>query len=352
MNFAAPLWLVAGPVLLLGLLTLWVWSVHRSRQTLRAMLASPLREQLLRSVSWARRRLKLALVAVAVTALALALARPGWGRKVIEIERTGVDLIVALDVSRSMLAADADQTNRLTVARAAVRRLVDHLGGDRVGLVVFAGEAYLAAPLTRDHAAFLRALAAADPDTVSEPGSNLGAAIKLAREGFDRASQGPRALLIVSDGEQLQGDALEAARLAWRDGVRVHTASVGSAVGARVPRRASAGSGFTRNAQGREVVSRRDEQRLQRIATAGGGLYTRLERRDAAALVEWFQRAAAALPRITERRTVDEPRERFQWPLAVAFALLCTDWLVNDRRRTKTPHHSTTVARESLRANV
>ncbi|MBK9138756.1 MAG: VWA domain-containing protein [Verrucomicrobia bacterium] len=347
MKFAALPWLVATPLLLLGLLTLWVWSAHRGRQTLRAMVASPLREQLLRSVSRARRRWKLALVLVAVTALALALARPGWGRNVIEIERTGVDLIIALDVSRSMLAADADHTNRLTVARTAIGRLVDQLGGDRVGLVVFAGEAYLAAPLTRDHTAFRRALAAADPDAVSEPGSNLGAAIKLAREGFDRASQGPRALLIVSDGEQLQGDALEAARLAWRDGIRVHTAGVGSAVGARVPRRTYAGGGFTRNAQGREVVSRRDDQRLQRISTAGGGAYTRLERRDSAALVEWFQRAAAALPRVAERRTVDEPRERFQWPLAVAFALLCADWLLNDRRRMKTPHLSTTVARQS-----
>jgi Ca-activated chloride channel family protein len=180
-----------------------------------------------------------------------------------------------------------------------------------------------------------RALDAAHPDTVSEPGSNLGEAIKLAREGFDRASQGPRALLVVSDGEQLQGDAVEASRAALRDGIRVHTASVGSAIGARVPRRRDVGGGFTRNAMGRDVVSRRDEQRLQRIATTGGGLYSRIEGQDDRVLVEWFGRAAATLPRTTEKRTVNELKERFQWPLALALGLLGVEWLVGDRRRGK-----------------
>jgi Ca-activated chloride channel family protein len=333
MKFAVPLWLAAIPALLLALPALWWWSSRRSRRTLQAMFQSPLREHLLRSVSRRLRRLKLALVLLALAAVVLALARPGWGRKVIERERSGVDLMVALDVSRSMLAADADDTNRLTVARAALRRLLEGLGGDRVGLVLFAGEAHLAAPLTRDHTALARVLDAASPDAVSAPGSNLGAAIQLAREGFDRASQGPRALLVLSDGEQLQGDAEAAARLAAQDGIRVHAAGVGSALGARVPRHPDAGSGFALNPLGREVVSRRDEQQLRRLAAAGGGLYTRLERRDTAALNNWFARATAALPRVTERRSVDEPRERYQWPLAAAFGLLCWEWLVSDRKR-------------------
>jgi Ca-activated chloride channel family protein len=176
-------------------------------------------------------------------------------------------------------------------------------------------------------------LDAANPDAVSEQGSNLDEAIKLAREGFDRASQGPRALLIVSDGEQLQGEAQEAARLALRDGIRVHTASVGSTVGARVPRRGYAGGGFTQNAMGRDVVSRRDELRLQRIATAGGGLYSRIEAVDSAVLADWFKMASAALPKTTEKRMVDELRERFQWPLALAFGLLSVEWLLGDRRQ-------------------
>lgn len=336
MKFAVPIWLLVLPATLLALFALWVWSIRRARWKLKAILNSPLLDTLLRSVSPLRRWLKRVLIALGLTALLVALARPQWGRKEIEIERTGVDLVIALDVSRSMLAADADQTNRLTVARTAIQRLLERLGGDRAALVVFAGEAFLAAPLTRDHTAVSRALDAASPDVVSEQGSNLGEAIKLARAGFDRASQGPRALLIVSDGEQLQGEAQEAARLAFRDGIRIHTASVGSTVGARVPRRGYAGGGFTQNALGRDVVSRRDEPRLQRIATAGGGLYSRIEAADSVVLANWFGQASSALPKTTEKRTVDEPRERFQWPLLLALGLLGIEWIVSDRRRRQT----------------
>jgi Ca-activated chloride channel family protein len=333
MSFGLHVWLFALPAILLGVVLLWIWSATRARQILRAAIRSPHLDRWLSSVAVGRRRFKQVLLAMGLAALVLALARPQWGRNEIEIERTGVDLVIALDVSRSMLAVDAERTNRLTVARAALERLLDELGGDRAALVVFAGEAFLAAPLTRDHTAVARALASANPDTVSEQGSNLGEAIKRARESFDRAAQGPKALLVVSDGEQLQGDALEAARAAAREGVQVHTASVGSIAGARVPRRRDDGVGFARNAMGREVVSRRDEQRLQQIATAGGGRYTRIERGDSAVLADWFQSTSAALPRTTEKRTVDEPRERFQWPLAFVLGLLSLEWILSDRRR-------------------
>ena len=195
----------------------------------------------------------------------------------------------------------------------------------------------MTAPLTRDHVAVERALSTAGPAMVSEQGSNLGEAIKRAKESFDRAAPGPRALLVVSDGEQLQGDAIEAAQKALREGIKVHTAGVGSATGARVPARAAQAPGFVRNELGREVLSRRDEQRLQRIAQAGGGLYTRIDEANSQALVDWFRRAAAALPRSTEKRLVNEPRERFQWPLALALAILAGEWMLGDRKRRTSP---------------
>ena len=142
---------------------------------------------------------------------------------------------------------------------------------------------------------------------------------------------------MVSDGEQLQGDAIEAAQKALREGIRVHTAGVGSAMGARVPARAAQAPGFVRNALGREVLSRRDEQRLQRIAQAGGGLYTRIDEANSRALVDWFRRAAATFPRSTEKRLVNEPRERFQWPLALALAILAGEWMLGDRKRRHIP---------------
>jgi Ca-activated chloride channel family protein len=332
-KFGDLFWLLAMPILVLALTALWIWSARRARITMQSAFNTPLLARLLSSVNPARRWLKRGLFGLGIGGLILALARPQWGRSEIELERTGVDLIVALDVSRSMLADDVGPTNRLTAATTAVGRLLGELGGDRVGLVVFAGEAFMTAPLTRDHVAVERALNSAGPAMISEQGSNLGEAIKVAKESFDRAAPGPRALLVVSDGEQLQGDAVEAAQKALREGIRVHTAGVGSATGSRVPIRVAQAPGFVHNALGREVVSRRDEQQLQRIALAGGGLYTRIEEANSQALVDWFRRAAATLPRITEKRVVNEPRERFQWPLSVALVILAGEWMLGDRKR-------------------
>lgn len=333
MTFGSPAWLWIGAGLLAALLAFWSWSGRRAERRLQAAFRTPLLAHLRRSVNPGRRRAKLALTALGLAALLFALARPQWGRKEIEIERTGVDLMIALDVSRSMLAADAGGTNRLSAARHALDRLLDRLGGDRVGLVLFAGEAYLAAPLTRDHSALSRSLEAASPWIVSEQGSDLGKAIARARESFDRSAEGPRTLLVVSDGEQLEGDAIAAARTAARDGIRVHTAGVGSAAGARLPRNAWERDSFVKNAAGRVVVSRRDEHGLQRIAAAGDGRYVRVEGPDSRALADWFAEVLAPLRRTTEKRLVNEPREQYQWPLAAACGLLGAGWLLGDRRR-------------------
>ena len=332
MKFGMPLWLAILPLVAIGLVGLWIWSHARARATLRAAFQTPLLPALLRSFDPRRRWLRQALFGLAALALVFALARPQWGRKEIELERTGVDLVIALDVSRSMLTADAGNTNRLTAATRAIQHLIDRLGGDRVALVWFAGEAALAAPLTRDHVAVERALLAAGPDALSQAGSNLGTAIQRARESFDRAHEGPQALLVVSDGEQLQGDAAAAARAALQAGIHVHTAGVGSAAGGPIPQRASGPLRAVRNAAGREGVSRRDEQQLQGIAAAGGGLYTRLEGADSEALIGWFENASASLARTTEKRMTNEPQERFQWPLTAVLVLLAVEWMIGERR--------------------
>lgn len=335
MKFGVPPWLILVPILVLGLLWLWAWSGRRARRVLEGAWNTPLLGRLIASVDPIRRRLKYAAMALGVALLTVALARPQWGQSEIELERTGVDLMIALDVSRSMLAGDAGGTNRLSAATGALQQLLGELGGDRVGLVIFAGEAFVAAPLTRDHTALDRALGAAGPWSVSRQGSNLGEAIKKASESFERAAQGPRALLVVSDGEQLQGEAVQATQAAAKEGIRIHTAGVGSAFGARVPMYGSDPTRIVRNAAGREVVSRRDEQRLQSIASSGGGKYVRIEGPNSKILVEWFREASASLPRTTEKRKVNEPQEQYQWALALAFGFLAAEWVLGDRKK---PH--------------
>lgn len=329
MRFEIHLWLWLLPLLTLGLAGLLFWSQRRRSALLRSALRTPLLARLTASLDRRRRFLKYALLIAGVGGLALALARPQLGRETLKLERSGVDVVVALDVSRSMLAADVDGTNRLAAARTAVLNLLERLGGDRVGLIVFAGEAFLAAPLTRDHTAVERALSSAGPGMVSEPGSDFAKAITRAREAFERGSEGPKVLLLISDGEQLQGDVLAAARAAAANGVSMHCAGVGSAAGGRLP----ASGGYVRNAFGREVVSRLDEPTLQRAAAAAGGLYVRLASRDSRALVDWFRRATAGLPKTVETKELGDPRERFQWPLAAALLLLGGEWLLGERRR-------------------
>lgn len=331
MSFGTPVWLWILPGCVAALAVLWAWSARRGGRVLGGAFNTPLLGRLLGSVDHRRRGLKRIVVALGIGALLLGLARPQWGHNAVEVERTGVDLVIALDVSRSMLAADAGQTNRLHAAQTAIGRLVRSVGGDRVGLVAFAGEAFLLAPLTRDHVAVDRALRQTTPGMVSEQGSNLAEAINKCGETFERGAPGPRALLVVSDGEQLQGDAVEAARKAYQRGIRIHTAGVGSASGSRIP--AGRAASFVRNAMGREVISRRDEQKLQQVAAAGGGVYTRIEGHESEALTEWFQRTAASLPRTTEKRVLNEPAEQFQWPLAAALVLLGIEWVITDRRR-------------------
>jgi Ca-activated chloride channel family protein len=333
MRWAAETWLVAAPMLAIGVALLLALSARRGRSMLHKALATPLLAALTASVSESRRTLKRALLAASIFLIGIALARPQWGRETVELERTGVDVLIALDVSRSMLAGDAGGTNRLEAAREAVGHLLERLQGDRAGIIAFAGDASLVAPLTRDHSAVARAMRNLDPAAVSEQGSNLAKAIAKAGEGMKRGSEGPKALLVISDGEQLQGDAAAAARAASAAGMTVHCAGVGSAAGARIPVRSSEVGRFAKNQFGREVVSRMDARVLQQTASAGQGQFVRIEGRGSRVLADWFEQASARLPRTTETRESKDLRERYQWPLAIALFLLLGEWLLGDRRR-------------------
>ena len=235
MKFAFPL--VVWSVLLVMPLSvlLYRWAAKRARKRLSGVIAPRLIDQLLRSVDFQKRKLKVAIFALGVMALLLAIARPQFGFEPAEVERSSVDFIVALDLSRSMMAEDVDGKTRLAAAKDAIGKLLDRLGADRVGLVAFAGEAFLAAPVTQDHAAVRRNLEALDTNAVAKPGSDMAAAIKLAQKTFENGKFESKALIVVTDGEELQGDAVVAARDAALKGMSVFAVGVGTASGARVP---------------------------------------------------------------------------------------------------------------------
>lgn len=335
MKFALP-WILAAAALV-PLFVLWLhrWSQRRGLAKLQQVVAPRLQEQLLSSVDFARRWRKVLLYSAALAALLVALARPRFGFQPIEVERSSVDFLIALDLSRSMLAEDVDGKARLDAAKAGIANLLDQLGNDRAGLIAFAGEAFLAAPVTQDHEAVKRNLAALDTNAITKQGSDMAKAIELAVKTFENGKYETKALVLVTDGEELQGDAMIAARAASQKGVTIYTSGVGSAAGSRIPDKRDGGIRFAKNEFGREVLTRLNERMLQQLAASGRGFHEALGK-DGAGLVSIWRRGLEPLAKGTQTRQSKDLREYFQWPLALALGLLLLEMLVSDRRRTST----------------
>ena len=337
MKFHHGFWLLALPFVL-GL-SVWLlrWGARQRRVALDRVIAARLHETLLRSVDYGRRRFKHILFVVSMVLLMAALARPLWGTREAEVEHPGVDCILLLDVSRSMLAEDVTvakgiTTNRLGAAKSAIDRLIALPSGNRYGLVTFSGDAYLMSPVTQDHHALQRSLGAVHVGAISKPGTDMAAAIKLAAKSFDPEQKAGKALIVVTDGEELQGDAVIAAREAVRNNVAIFTAGVGSVNGGRIPERQYGQLRFSKNEFGRDVTTRLNERVLQQVAAAGHGFYKHLGA-TGEGLVEIQDEGLRPLPKARHTRKTTDRREFFQWPLACCLGLVLWEMLVSERRK-------------------
>ena len=340
MKFAVLSWLIALALLVPACVLIIQWGARRKRAMLDRVIAARLREQLLRSVDYGKRKFKTALWLLALTALLVSLARPLFGHREIKVERPGVDLMFALDISKSMLAEDMGQSNRLHAAKSSILRLLDRPSGDRVGLIAFAGEPALMAPITHDHQAIVRTVEALTTTAISKPGSDIAAALKLAVQSFDPKQQSGKAIVVITDGEELQGDAIVAAREVATKGVSIFTVGVGSTTGSRIADRTPPRNNdrpqlevrYAKNEFGQEVMSRLNERVLQQVAVSGRGFYTALgENGDGLLMVS--ERGLAPLARGTEVRQSKEMREFFQIPLGLCVVLILWEMLVNERRK-------------------
>ncbi|MCC6333136.1 MAG: VWA domain-containing protein [Myxococcales bacterium] len=246
----------------------------RRRVIARAWVTAGQEERLVSARLHQRRALRLGVGGAGLALLALAWAGPLLGESQQKVTRRGIDLVVALDASRSMLASDV-APSRLLAARAAVEQLVDRLGGDRVGVVAFARDAFVQAPLTTDYDAARLYLRAVDPLQMQQGGTALAGALEQAGGMFERAAESgrDRAVLLVSDGEDWGGGAVEEAKQLASQGVRVFTLGVGTTQGAPVPVLDARGrlTGYEKDAQGAPVVTRPNPQALAAIAAAGNG---------------------------------------------------------------------------------
>ena len=325
-------------------LVLFFWWSERVKQKLLTQFVEPrLLAQLTVGISLVRRKWRYSLAILAVALLIITGARPQYGFDLEEVSQSGLDIVVAVDTSKSMLATDI-APNRLARAKLAALELMQTAKADRLGLVAFAGEAFLECPLTIDDTAFQQSVQALDVNTIPQGGTALAAAIDTTLEAFKEKGN-HRALVLFTDGEDNDEGALEAAQRAAKEGLKIFTIGIGSAEGTLVTIAGADGStDYIRDEKGQVVKTKLNEQLLQQIATTTGGFYLPL--RGADTISTLYERGLAPLPKSeSKEKTVRRYHEQFQWPLAAAILLLLAEFFLPERSlRTATKSKAAAVA--------
>ncbi len=321
-------------LLLIPLLAVLLWSALRARRRALERFGDVLLvRRLTESVSHRARVVKPLLLVAGVALLVSSLARPQFGTRVETVRREGKDVVVAMDLSRSMLAEDV-APSRLQRAKLEILRLLQRLEGDRIGLVAFAGQAFVQSPLTTDYAAASLFLNAMDVDLVPVQGTNLGEALAVSLDAFDDEVREHRVLIVVTDGEDHEGEVEAATAKAVEMGVRVFTVGIGSAEGVPIPEFDEQGrrQGFKRDADGNVVTTRLDEVTLSFVAEATGGSFYRSTPQigELNALIEDIDAVGG---REIDAREVTQFEEQFQIFLGLAILLLILESLLPERRR-------------------
>jgi len=323
------LWLLlVVPPVLAG----FFWWALRARQKLLAQfIQARLLSSLTVGVSPARLKVRFALVILAVAFLIITIARPQRGYDLEEVQQNGLDIVVAVDTSKSMLAPDI-APNRLTRAKLATLELMQKASADRMGLVAFAGDAFLECPLTIDNTAFQQSVQALDVNSIPQGGTAIAEAINTALTAFKEKTR-HKVLLLFTDGEDNESEAgaLEAAQNAAKEGLKIFTIGIGSAEGTLVTVAGADGNtDYIRDEKGQVVKSKLNESLLQQIATAAGGFYLPL--RGANTMDTLYERGLAPLPKSESgEKLVRRYHEQFHWPLASALLLLLAEMFLPER---------------------
>lgn len=330
-GFLAPIWLIVGFLAIIAVLLLEMGAQRRRTQAIRLFAARHLIPALTASVSPTKRLIKKIFLLVAVGLLFTALARPHLFFEWRDESRTGLDVLIAVDCSKSMLTGDV-KPNRLERAKLALADFADHLPDNRLGLIAFAGDAFLQCPLTLDHNAFETAVRELDTDTIPRPGTDIATAIEQTVLAFKSQPNNEKFLILVTDGEDLEGHVLDAAKAAAQSGLKIYTVGVGTPSGDLIPEQDDSGKTiYHHDASGQIVQSKLDENTLRKIADTTGGAYLPLGQRGEG-LEEIYDRYIATMPKqhLEERR--EKVRfEHFEWPLALAILFLMWEFLINER---------------------
>ncbi len=320
-------WIVPAAILF------FIWAARSRRRAMRRFAEEKLLDEIAASVNFKRQTMKSAAIIAALILIVAALMRPQWGFQWQEVKRKGLDILIAIDVSKSMLAADV-KPNRLERSKLAVKDLIKKLEGDRVGLIAFSGTAFLQCPLTVDYGGFLLALDDLGIDTIPRGSTSISSAIKLAMKSYEGGQKKYKVLVLVTDGEDHEGNSPAVSQTARREGIKIFAIGIGTAGGELIQLRDKSGrKTFLKDRQGNLVKSRLNEEVLREIAVTTGGAYVR------------SSGAEFGLDYIYEEKLKDMERreikaqmnkfyhERFQIPLALALLLLMVEPLISDKKK-------------------
>lgn len=326
-RFENPLYLYALIVIPL-LAVLYYYSNYRRKRRLRTYGDPALLQELMIDVSAWRPQVKVWLLLLALASLIIAAARPQFGTKIDTTERNGIEAIIAMDVSNSMLASDV-RPSRLDKSKMLVSNMVDEMKDDKVGLVVYAGQAFVQLPITNDYVSAKMFLDGIDPSMIATQGTDIATAISLAAKSFTQKKDISRAIFLITDGEDNEGGAVEAAKDAAKRGIHVYVLGVGSPDGAHVPIPGT--TQYFIDEQGNPIVSRLNEEMCRQIAQAGNGAYIYVDNSSSAQkeLSTYVDKLAKAK---LESQVYSEFDEQYQGFLILALVFLFLDLCLLERR--------------------
>ncbi len=310
------------------LVMLFIWNTIRRKRKLQSFGDPELLAQYMPNVSMVRPQFKFYIQILALVLLIVALARPQFGVKEQTVKRQGMEVMVALDVSNSMLAQDV-APSRLGRSKQLLSKIIDGMTEDKVGLVVFAGDAYTQLPITCDYVSAKMFLSSISPSLVARQGTAIGSAIDLSIKSFGAESTASRAIILITDGENHEDDAIGAAKLAKEKGIQVFVLGVGKPEGSPIPLEGS--MSFRKDKDGNVVVSKLNEEMCRQIAQAGGGMYLRVDNTNAAQRTLQKELGKLAKSEL-ETRVYSEYNEQYQSFVILALILLVIEFFIFGRR--------------------
>lgn len=318
--------------LLVFLLIFYLWALKRRRRLLEIFAEARLIDRLTVSVSAGKRNFKMFLTGAAVFLCVISLMKPEWGFHWKEVKARGLDIIIAIDTSKSMLTQDV-KPNRLERSKLAVKDLVKKLKGDRIGLIAFSGSAFLQCPLTLDYSGFTLSLDDLSADTIPKGGTSISSAINVAAKSFETGPEQHKTLIIIADGEDHEGDPLGEAEQAKKAGITIYCIGIGTKEGGVVPVVDENGrKSYLKDREGNVVKSRLDETTLQKIALSTGGGYIRAQGMDFGLDTVYEEKLSKLEKTEFEGRMVKQYEERFQFPLLIALLLLLIEPFISERK--------------------